>query len=93
MLTLSLDTVESTTQTKQLENKMATTTHTSDIMTVENRKTGKISYYLSVCGVWRKESQQDQRKRVREAQSCCNMVTTIDKKYIRHYTTLNYSFI
>lgn len=67
-------------------------TYTSDIMTVENRKTGKLSYYLQVCGVWRKESEADQRKRVKEAESCCNMITTIDEKLIRHYTTLRFDF-
>lgn len=67
-------------------------TYTSEIMTVENRKTGKLSYFLKVCDVWRKEGRLDQVKRFKDANRASCMVTTRDAKYTRHYTTLHFEF-
>lgn len=70
--------------------------YTTDVMSVENKVTKRVTHYKRICEVWRRISADDMARLWEEKESCSNLSTTgaanPKSAYIRHFTTLNYNF-
>lgn len=64
------------------------TVYYSELMTVQNVDTEKLSYYIRICGYWRKCSKSDYSKRLSESYRRDCFKTTCDDKFIRQYVTV-----
>jgi hypothetical protein len=67
--------------------------YTSDLRNTINTTTGKVFYYIRICGVWCRVSKSDYFKRDKEAFRCdCfmtirkgNLITNIKTIYVRAF--------
>ncbi len=69
---------------------MNVTLYQSELMTCENLKTGRVTYYMSVCNAMRRISKAEYDERYRKADGLCCLHTVTDKHYRRSCRTVIY---